>query len=220
RPHAERLFADNNKNATLKKERLSTCPIDVFHSGIRRVSDLALQVKHNKRDELIIWTWIPGRESIVHHKVLAEFERRGFTGYRLRPATVRFRDGQVSNDYQELIVTGWAGIARPESGIRVVKSCPGCLWKEYSGLTDAEELIDWNQWTGEDFFIVWPMPNQIMITERVADFLLSHHVKSFEFLDLESVDPLIRNSGFTVAQLSDGFPEDLAVKYGRPLGLE
>ena len=134
RPHLERLFGDTDKKATLKEERVFQCPIDVFHSGSRRISDLALQVKHNKRDELIIWPWIPGRESIVHEKVLAEFERRGFTGYRLRPASVRFRDGQVSNNYQELIVTGWAGIARPESGIRVVKSCPGCLWKQYSGL--------------------------------------------------------------------------------------
>ena len=68
----------------------------------------------------------------------------------------------------------------------MVKSCPGCLWKNIAALTeDAEQLIDWNQWTGEDFFIVWPMPNHIMITERVADFLMSDHVKSFEFLDLK-----------------------------------
>ena len=64
------------------------------------------------------------------------------------------------------------------------------------------------------------MPNHIMITERVADFLMSHHVKSFEFLDFKSVNPFIRNSGFTVAQLSELFPADLSIKYGRPLGLE
>ena len=126
----------------------------------------------------------------------------------------------MSNDYQELIVTGWAGIARPESGIQVVKSCPACHWKKYSGLRDAEQLIHWNQWTGEDFFVVWPKPNHILITDQVAHLLLNHRVKSFELLDLQSIDPMIRNSGFTVAQLSEVFPADLAVKYGRPLGLE
>jgi hypothetical protein len=148
------------------------------------------------------------------------FEQQGFTGYRVGPATVRFRDGVVSNEYSELIVTGWAGMASPDSGIQVVKSCPACHWKKYSGITDVEKLIDWSQWTGEDFFIVWPLPKFTLITERVAMHLLNTNVKSFHLKGLADDDRRVGSSGFTVGRLSGSIPEDLAIKYGRPLGLE
>lgn len=150
-PDSERLFADIIPDMPQPILELSACPVNSEHyDGRRHVGEWALQVKHNRRDELIIWQWISGL--VVHKSLLGKFADCGFTGYRLKPATVRFRDGAVSQDYQELIVTGWAGVARPESGIKVVKSCPACRWKKYSGLTDADQLIDWSQWTGEDFF--------------------------------------------------------------------
>jgi hypothetical protein len=176
----ERLPAD----APNQEHRILRC--SAGHLDVnRRVSDLAVEVKHNNRGEAIIWAWISG--CLVHERLLEEFRRRELTGYRVRDASVRFRDRLVSAEYRELIVTGWAGVARPESGIRVVKSCRTCHWKKYSGLRDPEQLIDWSQWTAEDFFIVWPLPNFILITERVAELLLNLDAKSF---DLRSLDQL------------------------------
>ena len=84
-----------------------------------------------------------------------------------------------------------------------------------------ENLIDWSQWTGEDFFIVWPMPGFMLITERVAELLLRLKVRSFELRDLyHDFDQWILNSGYTVSRLSNFLPEDLAIKYGAPIGLE
>jgi hypothetical protein len=151
---------------------------------------------------------------------LAGFEQQGFTGYQVKPATVRSRDGSESTEYREFIVTGWAGVASSESGVQADNSCPGCHWKHYSGIANPEKLIDWSQWTGDDFFIVWPMPLYKLVTGRVADWLQSHKVKSFWLRGLESPGPRIGERGFTPGRLSNYLPEDLAIKYGRPLGLE
>ena len=159
----------------------------------------------------------------IHERLLEEFEKEGFTGYRVKPATVRFRDGLTSTEYRELIVTGWAGIALPESGVQLVQSCAGCPYKEYSAITNYEKVVDWSQWTGEDFFIVWPMAAYKLVTERVAMWLLARNVKSVRleggFTEREG-QPIISRLGFTVGGLSDYLPEDLALKYGKPLGIE
>jgi hypothetical protein len=196
------------------------CPITSAHSeGGRRLGPIHFDVKHNRRDELMIW----GNGLAVHDRIVEGFEREGFTGYRLKPATVRFRDGSISTEYHEFIVTGWAGVASPESGVRVIESCPACLWKNYSPITDFEKVIDWSQWTGEDFFIVWPMTQYKLCTERVAQWLLGSKVKSFrlekEFAQLVR-RPIIAKLEFHRGRLSSFLPEDLAIKYGRPLGLE
>jgi len=215
-PDSDGLRADHMEGAPDEKE-IVHCPRG--HVAVyRRTSDLALQLKHSKRNETVIWPWTSG-DCVVHKRLLAEFEQHQLTGYRLRTAIVRSRDGVVSRDYCELIVTGWAGVARPESGIRIIERCPACPWKKYSGLSNVEQLIQWDQWTREDFFKVWPTP-YILITERVAELLLKLRVKSFSLKGLQDIPSIIRESGFTVGRLSDRMPEDLALKYGKPLGLE
>jgi hypothetical protein len=214
-PDSDRLLADHMEGTPAYEiEHCSRGHLAVY----RRISDLALQLKHDNRDETMVWPWFSGG-CVIHEQLLTKFEEQKFTGYRLRPATVRFRDGARSRDYREVVVTGWAGIARPESGIQVLEKCPACAWKKYSGLRDVEQLIQWDQWTGEDFFKVWPA-SYVLITERVAELLLKLHIKSFTLQGLEDVPAIVRESGFTVGRLSDVIPEDLALKYGKPLGLE
>jgi hypothetical protein len=121
---------------------------------------------------------------------------------------------------------GWAGVARPESGIRLIEACPGCGYKRYSGLQEVEQLIDWGQWSGEDFFMVWPLPKFRLVTRRVADVLEGLKVKSFSLGSLRRIEvrkapaALQGSRGFAVGRLSAFMPQDIAVKYGGPLGLE
>jgi hypothetical protein len=70
------------------------CPIAGHHRRIRRKEDLALRVEHDKTDELMIWSHMG--EVVVHDRLLEELGRRGISGYRLRSATVRFRDGHLT----------------------------------------------------------------------------------------------------------------------------
>jgi hypothetical protein len=179
-----------------------------------------VRVVHDKRDQTVIWTWPPWPFVVVHDRLAESLKSEGFSGYSLRPATVRFRDGSLSDEYKRLLVTGWGGMARPESGIRLKHACPGCLYKSYTTLSDASELIDKNQWTGEDMFVVWPMPGFIFITGRVAEFLSTSRTKSFNLRGLEkTAEPFAGKHGFGVGSLGDSFPRDLALKYGRPLGI-
>lgn len=215
--YSDRLMADDNES--YKNRMRWPCPISGDHSdGSRRIGTLKMRVKHNFHRQPMIWGWIEGY--VVHESLLAEYQKQGFTGYRTRPAIIQFRDGSTSNEYQEFIVTGWGGMATPESGVHVDKSCPACHWKHYSPITNYEKLIDWSQWTGDDFFMVWPLPRSILITEMVAEVLRKQKSRAFRLARLQDCDPLVAKFGFTVGRLSGFMPEDLAIQYGTPLGLE
>jgi hypothetical protein len=187
------------------------------HRSLRRVAGLFLEVKHTRRDQWIISAFFDG--TVMHARLLEEFARRGFTGYRLRPAMVRFRDGSLSDEYSQIIVTGWAGLAPPESGIELIEACGECGYKRYTSLRNPEHLVDWSRWTGDDFFMVWPLPKYTMITRRVAAALEELKVKSYYLKDPRKSQQLY-SFGYTVGPLSDYMPPDLATQYGGPLGLE
>jgi hypothetical protein len=200
--------------------RYESCPIGGNH-GRRgyRVGELHYYLKHNRRNEHIIW----GGDIAIHASVLENFASEGFTGFRTKPAKITFLDGETSDEYREFIVTGWAGAVQPESGMRLLDSCAGCLWKNYGPIHDFTQVLDWDQWTGEDFFIVWPLIGHKLCTERVATWLENSGIRSFSlgrgFELLEKKRDSL-NYGIPRGPLSAYLPEDLAIKYGRPLGLE
>jgi hypothetical protein len=216
-PYAESLWADHNKES-LERLRIP-CALHPEHLGeSRRIGPLNLEVKHNRRDEMMIWTWSVG----VHERILEGFQREGFTGYRLKPAIVRFRDGLISNEYHELVVTGWAGTVSPESGMQLKETCTACRYRSFTAITDHSKMIDWSQWTGDDFFFVYPFLGRILCTERVAEWLRSNQVKSFrleEGFAERARDPIISKLEMTAGKLSNVMPDDIARKYSKVLGL-
>ena len=123
-PASRTLAADDAEDVPPELEWWQ-CPLNPGHKGWRRLSDLALEVQHRKHDETLIAS---RTERVIHTSLAEQFEKRGLSGYRLRPATVRFRDGVLSTDYWELIVTGWAGNCAPRvrysSDRRVPWLCP------------------------------------------------------------------------------------------------
>lgn len=205
------------------------CPVNARHrllSAAGRNSrvnrHIAIDVKHNRRDESMIWPWAAGY-CVVHESVVEAMHSRGFTGFECRPATVRFRDGELSREYCRLLITGWAGLARPESGVRLLEGCSSCVWKKYSPLIDPSQLIDENQWTGDDFFMVWPATGWTFVTSRVVEFLASARVKSYKLDRLEPAGPGEENftggNEFQTDSLEAVLPTELALKYGPRLGL-
>ena len=207
-------------NSESRQWERTPCPSSPEHKASRRrIGPLHHFVKHDKRDEQIIW----GLGVAIHERVIEQFQREGFTGFRTKPAKVTFRDGETSDEYLEFIVTGWAGVASSQSGVQVVATCPGCKWKNYSAIDDFEKVIDWDQWTGEDFFIVWPFSGHRFCTERTANWLRASGLKSFSIenpFERERRKRFVMDGGFPRGPLSEALPEDLAIKYGRPLGLE
>lgn len=204
------------------------CPIDPAHqlwsprAQASRVNpEIHVEVRHSRRDQSMIWTWT-GRHCLLHNNVLAQMATRGFTGYESRRAWVRFRDGRLSDEYHRIAVRGWGGTARPESGVRIAEGCIGCLRKRYTPLLDPTQLINRSSWTGEDFFIVWPLANYIFVTRRVVEFLRETSVKSCEIRSLTAESrerPFTGTDGFIVTGLANVLPEELAIRYGRHLGI-
>ena len=201
------------------------CPVNSQHwsTGKQRLdalrgAPLSGEVKHNKRDEMMIWVQVSG-ECLVHDRVTSEMRLRGFTGLELGPATIRFRDGQVSSDYKRLDIRGWGGQAHPESGVRLVEKCPACPVKSYGKLIDATRLIDESQWSGEDFFMVWPLYSYIFVTKRVVEYLESAKVRSYKIYRVEELAGAAGKWGFGVRSLKEYLPDDLAERYGGPLGI-
>src|SRR5579872_819751 len=212
------LLADSG--AIAEQWEYTACPGGGKHGKTgRRISPLHYVVKHNERRGQMIW----GPQIAVHENVVERLEREGFSGFRTQPAKVTFLDGEVSDEYREFTVTGWAGVVRPESGMRLLESCPGCLWKNYGPISDFDKVIDWDQWTGENFFFVWPLTGHRLCTERAAKWLEASGLRSFclgrgfELLEMKKER---LSFGIPRELLSSVVPDDLAIKYGRPLGLE
>ena len=164
--------------------QVSVCPVNREHRTWNPTGD-DVELRHSKRDQWLISSTSDG--FLVHARLAEEFEKRGFTGYTLRPATVRFRDGDLSRDYWRFVVTGSAGVASPDSGMELLEACPGCEYRRFGPLKHPEKLIDWTQWTGADFFTVEPYRNRILITKRVADVLEELRVKSYQLESLQTV---------------------------------
>ncbi|HEY2468400.1 MAG TPA: hypothetical protein VGI45_11275 [Terracidiphilus sp.] len=217
-PDTERLWADHNKSSG-EKTRVP-CSVNPQHMGWNlRTSPLYLEVKHNSRKELMIWAW----GVAIHNDLAEQFKNEGFTGYQLKPAIVRFRDGTTSSAYQELVVTGWAGMVSRLSGMEMTESCRGCHYRRYSAVKNYDNIIDWQQWSGEDFFYVYPFLAWRLCTERVAQFLIGHKVKSSwieEGFDALRRDSILSKYDVPVGDLNNFLPHDLAAKYGKQIGLE
>jgi hypothetical protein len=217
-PDTERLWADHNKSSGERTEM--SCSVNPQHRKLSyRTTPLYLEVKHNSRQEHMIWAW----DVAIHNELAEKFREEGFTGYQLKPAVVRFRDGRTSSEYQELVVTGWAGSASAASGMTLIETCPGCPYRRYSAVTDYDKIIDWHRWSGEDFFYVYPFLGHRLCTKRIAQFLSKQKVKSFwveKGFDVLRRDSFMSKFNVRVGNLFNFLPEDLAVKYGKELGLE
>jgi hypothetical protein len=165
------------------------CPLDPKHVFSAKKGRLDIRYKYTKRHPMI---WTVYAECLLRHDLVHRFKKEGFNGLELVDATVRFRGGEVERDeYKEVVVTGWGGRARPESGIHLVRHCPGCGAAWYTRHTNPGEILDPTQWDGSDFFMIWPLPSSIMITGRVADWLRANKIEVCTYGDVTLADPLI-----------------------------
>ena len=114
-------------------------------------------------------------------------------------------------------MTGWAGIAPAESGVRLVERCDGCGHIRYSGCENSDALIDVSQWDGGDFFMVWPLPKYIFVTDRVAQLVRDNRLMG-AVLE-RPADLRFTSGGFSPGRLSYWMPEQRAHEFGDALGI-
>lgn len=214
-------------------------PISVFPAG--RPVEVVLPITiRSRRTGDFIWTWY--HECMIQDNLLQLFREHKFTGFDVLPVEARVRqvaqsrppsviraasiqepptEAEVVKLWQ-LVVTGWGGVASPESGIEVRE------WREkttglskpiYTGLRDSEHLMDESQWDGSDFFMIWPLPCFIFVSGRVAKLIKEYQLKGVVLRRLKDFHQSSETSGYSPGLLRYWMPEERAREIGEPLGI-
>ena len=193
------------------------CPLDEGHQRPgKRLPKLSVTLPRGEIQDFV-WTWYG--ECLVQDKVLDLFRRHEFSGYSVKPVKAKFKVACENKlpKLWELIVTGWAGMASSESGIKLIERCEGCGHTVYSESNHPGELIDVSRWDGSDFFIVWPLPRFILVTDRVAQLI---HDNGLTGATLKRPNDLDLSGGFSPGRLSHWMPEERARTLGGSLGID
>src|SRR5260370_3152520 len=214
-----------NWDKTVDLEQI-VCPVYPNHRrGGRRTRDLSAVLKKRQTFD-IMWTW--HNECLIQQRTLKAFQEQGFTGFYAKPVQARFKRPVPSEPptFWELVVTGWAGLASPESGIRLdqTKSCSHFGSLPYTKATDYSRLIDDKTWDGSDFFMVWPLPKYIFVADRVREFIQKNDIRLTEFArpaDLQPKTPVdkLLQVRFGPGPLSHCMPEERAPQLRDALGI-
>jgi hypothetical protein len=194
------------------------CPASIWHQrGGKRLTDLSIALRGKNDVQDFVWTWLS--ECLFQDRVLGLFRVELLTGFEVESVKARFKRWRPEEPptLWELVVTGWAGVAPPESGIKLVTHCDACRHRTYSDFTNPEALIDESQWDGSDFFMVWPLPGFVFVSERAAQLIRRYELTGCV---LEAVAQLkYDNTGLTPGRLSYWMPDTRAHELGDPLGI-
>jgi hypothetical protein len=205
-PDSTRQLAEWSDEVDLETVK---CPAHPGHQRAgKRLTDLSVVLPKATMDDFV-WTWMS--DCLIKESVIENLKRAGCTGFQTRPVklTVKGAPRAKLPIYRELVVTGWGGEAGSESGIKLITRCPGCAHEHYSGFDDPRKLVDKSQWDGSDFFIIWPMPKYIFITEKVARLIEKEGWIGACIYPVEKLKPC---KGFSPGLLSYWMPEERAKK--------
>jgi len=187
------------------------------HAG-KRKSTLSVTLPNTKVDDFV-WTWYS--ELLIQEHVIHFFETHALTGYTVSSAKCKFKGKKAINTQPPLFefkVIGWGGVAPIESGIKLISSCDRCKSTSYSQPTNPSRIFDYSQWDGSDFFMIWPLPKYIFISERAAILLRFSLFKGFELVPLSKLE--FGDSGFSPGRLSHWMHPERAKLLGASLGIE
>ena len=195
------------------------CSLDDGHQRAgKRLTNLSVLLPRKDVQDFV-WTWYS--ECLIQDRVLKLFREHDLTGYEVKPVNARFkaRTAEEPPRLWEVIVTGWGGVAPEESGVRLRENCPACGYLDYGGPVDYSLLISETQWDGSDFFIVWPFPRIIFVTDRVAGIITRHELKGLQLDRPEDLRFARIAEGAAPGRLSYWMPDERARELGEPLGI-
>jgi hypothetical protein len=212
-PESSKRLARGAKGKN-KSEKI-VCPIDDDHQrGGKRITNLSVVLPQGAVEDFV-WTWLS--DCLIQDSVLDLFKKRGFRGFEVKTVEAEFKRPDVEPPrLWEVVVTGWAGTASANSGVKLVERCDWCGDLEYSGCDDPARLIDLSQWDGSDLFMVWPLPKFIFVTDRVAQLIREHRLTG---VALRTPTDLDLSGGFGPGRLSYWMPAERAHELGDELGI-
>ena len=215
-PRNKRLLAERTKDVM----HLGTviCPANSGHQrGGKRIGHLSVDLPRDfERD--FIWTW--HSDCLLTKRAVDVLRKNRVTGFETLPITARFKQSLVKPpELFELRVIGWAGIAPLSSGVRLVEHCEHYGHLVYSGFKDPTKLFDPGLWDGSDFFMIWPLPRFIFLTQRAKSVIERAGLQGAIFVPVEKLSPT--NDGtLSPGRLSHWMPKERAHELGELYGIE
>ncbi|MHB9037732.1 MAG: hypothetical protein ACYC64_13820 [Armatimonadota bacterium] len=204
-----------------------------FGGPANRIGELRAILQSRDTSDFV-WT-IP--DCLIQNHVLEVMRDEGLTGFEVRRARVRWdatllspeptcEDDREPNGspetsgipmFWELMVTGWGGLAAEGSGVwRVADSN---IWE---GFPEWSRILNWDQWDGSDFFIIWPFGFTRLVSDRAAKIIKKHNLTGVRLLTPEDYTRLHmrwKPGRITPMRLRDHFPDERARMIGEPLGI-
>jgi len=149
--------------------------------------------------------WTVFNDLIIEEDILDSLKSAKFSGVKFQPVELfTTTETPIGRRAFETVVTGWGGMAAPESGVRVIEECRYCRRRVYSGFTDPTRLFSPEAWDGADFFIIWPMPRFTFVTKRVADIIDRSEYSGVRVRKLDKFPKSIAG-GYSPGHLADWF---------------
>ncbi len=182
------------------------CEQNPDHAVIqKRCKPLKLVVQmHSLTD----FQWTPYGEAIVSTRIVERFRASQISGVSFDEIEAYTSTGvQVAQELYELRVEGWGGMALRESGVRLLKECPFCKRRVFTGYNNAAKLFNFDEWDGSDVFMTWPLPRNIIVTGRVHDLLSHEEISGVQLVPLDSL-PKLRSGTLTPGNVRDWFSDD------------
>jgi len=199
------------------KVRYVECAANREHHGTAGLLGSLSVVLVSKHVGDFVWTWLG--DLLVGERARAFLRENKLTGYRLKKAGVRFRKPEYGPPPKlwELKVIGWAGMASTASGVELAYSCSTCGMLEYR-MKDSSRVVEPLRWDGSDFFMVWPLPRFIFLSDRAATLLRKAKLKGITVLPAQELELDLRAS-FHPGRLSHHMPLKRARELGQELGI-
>jgi hypothetical protein len=151
--------------------------------------------------------WSVYGDILLEQDIIKKLRMAGFSGVEFHPAQLHTTtETPIGRQLFELRVTGWGGIAHPNSGIQIREKCSFCGRSVYSGHINAANLFDIDKWDGSDFFLIWPMPRYVFITSEVANFILKQGWSGVRIRELHKFPKSIADS-YSPGHVEDWFDD-------------
>lgn len=164
---------------------LTKCPKFPEHQrGTRDVSvNLWIDVKGEKVGDFVATAY---SDWLITDEVAALLREEKLTGYELRP--VKVCDRKLDFNLWEMAVTGSAGKAHSDAGIRVVSHCAHCGSTVYSPIKKGVGIVlNEETWDGSDFFTIDEYYKYILVTENVKRVIEGNKLKGVRLVPISAL---------------------------------
>jgi hypothetical protein len=159
---------------------LVKCPKDPDHQRGERDQNVNLWIDIKKPK---IGDFVPTVYSdwLITDRTAEIFKTHNLTGYKLQ--SVKVCNKKLDFNLWELVVTGSAGRAHPDSELRLIRHCEYCGSTKYTQIKKGVGIIvDEKNWDGSDFFTIVEYYKFILITEKVKKIIDEYNLKGVKVI--------------------------------------